>query len=73
MDKRQLEEHDVVQIDPGHDANFGGCFMTVSEPKSWGATGFVEVPGKEKGEAYYRCEFANMEYVGKAPFVLSKQ
>ena len=32
---------DVVQIDPAHDPVFGGAFMVVTEPKSWGAQGYV--------------------------------
>lgn len=72
MEPRKLEVGDVVQIDPLHDDVFGACFMQVTEPKSWGAQGFVLVlPGenKPKGQAFYRCKFENMEYVGKAAWV----
>lgn len=41
--------------------------MLVTEPKSWGAQGFVQVPGK--GQAYYRAKWEEMELIGKAVFV----
>lgn len=69
MDKRTLRVGDVVQIDPEHDPRFGACFMAVTEPTTWGAQGFVQVPGSA-GQAYYRCPFEGMEYVGRAAFVL---
>jgi len=65
MPTQKLRVGDVVQINPEHDEVFGGCFMTVTEPKSFGAQGFVKNAG-EKGFAYYRCKHENMEYVGIA-------
>lgn len=65
MQPKELKYGDVVQIDPDHDNRFGGCFMTVTEPKSWGAQGFCVSPA-EKGSYYYRCKFENMELVGHA-------
>jgi hypothetical protein len=70
MEKRDLQVGDVVQINPGHDDTFGGCFMIVTDPKSWGAQGACLGPAKNglngTGVAYYRCKFENMEYIGKA-------
>lgn len=63
-----LKEGDVVQIDPSHDEKFGGCFMVVTEPKTWGAQGYVSVPG-EKGLAYYRCPWVGMQKIGKAEWI----
>jgi len=43
--------------------------MTVTEPKSWGAQGFVQALGENGeigGKAYYRAKFEDMELVGKA-------
>ena len=72
---RQLKPGDVVQINPKtiqREGFFGGCFMMVTEPKSWGAQGFIAVPG-ERGtvpaEAYFRCKFEDMEFVGHATWV----
>lgn len=70
MDARDLEVGDVVQIAPEHDKVFGACFMVIAKPKSWGAQGYVDVPGVEGGQAYYRCPFEGMEFIGKAAFVL---
>lgn len=70
MDKIELEIGDVVQIKPEHDDRFGGCFMMVTEPKNWGAQGFVFVLGSSQAKrAYYRCKFENMEFIGKAAWV----
>lgn len=72
MDKRELKKGDIVQIGPIEDSFFTGCFMMVTEPKSWGAQGFVSMPG-ERGtipkRAYTRVKFEDMEYVGTAAFV----
>lgn len=71
MEKRELQAGDVVQLAPGEHA-FTGCFMLVTEPKSFGAEGFVAMPkrvGEPPGEAYYRAEWADMEYVGPAAWV----
>lgn len=71
MMPRDLQAGDVVQIDPKHHKAFGGCLMIVSEPKSWGAQGYVRVPGM--GNVYFRCEFEHMEYVGPATWVKSEE
>jgi hypothetical protein len=64
MEPSKLEKGDIVQIDPDHDDVFGGCLMVVTEPKSWGAQGYVSIPGKDGGSAYYRCPFEAMEPTG---------
>ena len=76
MEKRELKIGDIVQIDPHHDPVFGGHFMVVIDPKSWGAQGYCPAfpyEGKdgrvEGGLAYYRCKFENMELVGSAEWV----
>ena len=64
-----IEVGDVVQIAPDSDSSFRGCFMLVTEVKSWGAQGFVAMPqarGELPGEAYFRCKWAEMERIGKA-------
>ncbi len=68
MEPRELKIGEIVQINPAHTDQrdmvwFGGCLMIVTEPKPWGAQGYVQCPSTE-GTAYYRCEFANMEPTG---------
>ncbi len=53
-----------MQIDPSHDETFGGALMVVTEPKEWGAQGYVF--GLWKGLAWYRCAWEHMELAGKA-------
>ncbi|MCU1496040.1 MAG: hypothetical protein JWO62_3804 [Acidimicrobiaceae bacterium] len=62
MDARELEVGEIVQIDPKVE-RFGACFMTITEPKPWGAQGYVQNAGGE-GQAYYRCKFEHMEPTG---------
>jgi hypothetical protein len=76
MTPRVLEVGDVVQLDPRTCRNrmFAGCMMTVTEPKSWGAQGYVQVTGQDEkpgGQAYYRADWSEIEVTGgKAPFVI---
>lgn len=77
MQPRPLEAGDVIQIDPEYGETFGGSFMIVTEPKSWGAQGYIHVPpGFNKdgtknrgGRAYIRVDFENIEYIGKAAWL----
>lgn len=65
MEKRNLVVGDVVQLRPDIDEGvFGGAFMLVTEPKSWGAQGAVH--GLGKGQAYFRAKWEDMEFVGRA-------
>lgn len=67
MATTDLKENDVVQIDPEHDPVFGGCFMVVTEPKSWGAQGYVLIPGQPRAaQAFYRCPNSALALVGRA-------
>jgi len=66
----KLEKGDVVQLAP-HVGNpmFACCMMTISEPKPFGAQGYVQSLGenlKPGGQAYYRAKWDEMEFVGKA-------
>lgn len=68
MEKRELEVGEIVQLGP-NTANpmFAYCLMTVTEPKSWGAQGFVQAlgeNGEQGGRAYYRATFETMEPTG---------
>lgn len=76
---RKYESGDVVQLNE-HCRNpwFVGCFMLVTEPKSFGAQGFIQLPCEPpadgpacvvkggRGQAFYRATFEEMDYVGRA-------
>lgn len=71
MEKIELKEGDVVQLSPFDVGNpmFSGCMMVVTEPKEWGAQGYVQglgADGQPAGQAYYRAKWDEMEFVGKA-------
>jgi hypothetical protein len=74
MEKRELEVGDVVQLGPnvGNPA-FAYSMMVVTEPKAWGAQGYVQALGTREeghaGQAYYRAKWDEMEYVGKAAWI----
>ena len=67
-----LKKGDVVQIDPEHDEVFGGCFMIVTEPKSWGAQGYVPSLSDGFSVAYYRCKREHLAKVGKAEWMIEE-
>ena len=61
-----LNEGDIVQLNPETVRNmaFAGCFMTVTEPKPWGAQGYVQAVGNNRdqtgGQAFYRATLVEM-------------
>jgi hypothetical protein len=72
-DERQLREGDVVQLSPDvGNPMFACCMMTVTEPKAFGAQGYVQMTGKngQPGpQSFYRAKWDEMEYVGQAAWV----
>lgn len=70
----EITPGDVVQIDPDTQKNgfFAGCFMQVTELKSFGVQGFICMPtkrGELPGSAYYRAKWEDIEYVGRATWI----
>jgi hypothetical protein len=61
----ELKKHDIVQVNPGLEG-WGGCFVIVTEVKTWGIVGFVKIP--YQGEAYIRVNNGDFEVVGEAAF-----
>lgn len=72
-----LQVGDVVQLNPDTVKNkaFAACMLTVTEVKAFGCVGYVQPLGTRmcshgdriiSGQAYYRAEWAEMEYVGKS-------
>lgn len=76
MTPRDLEPGDVVQLSPDvGNPMFACCMMTVTEPKAWGAQGYVQMTGEygqSGGQAYYRATWDEMEYVGRAEWVVKR-
>lgn len=67
-----IDVGDVVQIDPATTTQgsfFGGCFMIITEVKSFGAQGFICMPGNRgemPGAAFFRCKSEDMVRIGRA-------
>jgi len=66
-----LKVGEIVQLNPETCRNrmFAACMMTVTEPKPWGAQGYVQGLGqddKPAGQAYYRARWEEMERTGGA-------
>lgn len=63
----------VVQLAPTtSNPMFACCMMVVSEPKGFGAQGYVQslgTKGQPGGQAYYRAKWEEMELVGEAVWV----
>lgn len=72
----ELKKNHVVQLDPEKTRNkaFGGCFMVITEPKPWGAQGYVQGLGTREsqvGQAYYRAVWEEMSApIGDAIWVV---
>lgn len=69
MENKKLERGDVVQINPDHE-NFPGFLLVVTEPKSFGAQGYLLSEyefhaTRLQGVAYLRVKFEEIEFVGK--------
>lgn len=74
MQPGQLFVGDVVQIAPEHGLMWGGCFVFVEEPKSWGCQGFIATPKAQEqppARIYVRLRWEHMELIGRAVFVPS--
>ncbi len=74
MQQQNLKEGQIVQLNPETVGNpmFAACMMVVTEPKSWGAQGYVQAlgeNGKPGGRAYYRAKWEEMEPVGHAEWI----
>ncbi len=70
MADHELQSGDVVQLGP--ETNFPYCFMVVTDPKAWGAQGYIYMPqklGEKPGEAYYRAKHEDMTYIGRAEWL----
>lgn len=73
---QEIRAHDIVQLHPELCRNkmLAGCMMTVTEPKVFGAQGYVQCTGKDGkpgGQAYYRATWEEMESTGGvSPFVI---
>lgn len=67
MEKKELKPGDVMQLDPYNTKNkaFSACFFVVTEPKAFGAQGYVQALGKTRDEtgglAYYRADWEEMD------------
>lgn len=60
----------IFQIKPDTCDTFGGCLVIVSEPKSWGFQGYIQIPGIDGGQAYVRKKLEEVEFCGFAPWVI---
>lgn len=74
MDPGDLLAGHIVQLNPETVRNkcFKGCFMVVTEPKSFGAQGYIQGVGDsetEGGQYYYRANWDEMELVGRAEWM----
>lgn len=74
MKEQEIKIGDLVQLNAAMVDNkaFAGCIMVVTEPKPWGAQGYVQSLGNYRTpgrQAYYRAKWEEMELVGIAYWV----
>lgn len=80
MSKRDIICGRVVQLDPEKTENkmFAGCFLVITEAKSWGVQGYVQAigeDGKKGGQAYYRAKYGTFATLDDsyAPWVIDEE
>ena len=76
MKVSQLKVGDLVQLDPEtvQDKMFAACFMIVTELKDFEAQEYVlGMDGNPGGQAYYRATWEEMEFIGKAEWILQEE
>lgn len=66
---QEIQVNDVVQLVPSH--AWGGCLIQVTEIKSWGIQGYVQMP--LQGQAYIRVNKGEFEKIGSAVFALQEE
>lgn len=62
-----IKVNSVVQINENGGDGWIGCLVQVSEVKSWGVQGYVQIP--KGGSAYIRLNWNQIEYIGQAILV----
>ena len=65
-----VKVNSVVQINENGGEGWIGCLVQVSEVKSWGVQGWVQIP--KGGSAYIRLKWEQIEYIGQAVLVHSE-
>jgi hypothetical protein len=73
-----LKIGDVVQLTPMiiKNVSFAGCFMIITELRSWGAIGYIPCVGKSREKPYiyhYRATFEEIVKIGRAKYVLEDE
>ncbi len=76
MQQQELRKGQLMQLNPATVKNpmFAACIMVVTEPKTFGAQGYVQGFGDDSnpgGQAYYRASWEEMEPVGHAEWVIA--
>ena len=66
MNKAEIKIGELVQLNPELTKNqiFAGCIMVVTDPKSWGAQGYIQSfgeNGKHGSRVFYRASWEEME------------
>lgn len=64
-----MQINSVVQINEKGTPGWVGCFVTVTEVKSWGIQGFVSIPMQE-GQEFIRLNFNQIDHIGEAALIL---
>lgn len=71
----QLKPGAVVQLNEKcGNAMLKYCFMTVTEPKGFGAMGYVQTTGENGepgGQAYYRAKWEEMDFIGHTTLMVA--
>lgn len=62
-----VKVNSVVQVNEKGLEGWIGCLVQVSEVKSWGIRGWIQLP--KQGPAYIRLKWEEIDYIGQAILV----
>lgn len=69
-----LQKGYICQISPDFEVRpFAGCFLVVTDPRPWGAIGYVQSLGQDNepgGQAYVRVKLEDLVLVGAAEWIV---
>lgn len=63
----QIKLNSIVQVNQNGKDSWVGCLIQVSEVKSWGVQGYVQLPNFER--AYTRLTWDMIDYIGEAVMI----
>ena len=63
-----VKENSIVQINENGGDGWVGCLVQVSELKTWGVQGWVQIP--KGGQAHIRLRWDEIDHIGESALII---